>query len=208
MTDFAQGLIDNGEESQSIRILLETHWPELAGRAELGWLEYLARQGTSKELIENFTHMEGHQEDAVDPGRSEYKAITREGDHQTAQRIVDGNATLCNPDFGMLRDLCHSYKVQRADKMKRQLEEGVIIRVQVAGVPTKGDRGERREEARNGSREKESHGPETRKTSNTLSEFQPHSKGSNHISKAMTTSFYGVEELEALQRKYSDYDGS
>ena len=43
MTDFAQGLIYNGEEPKSIHILLETHWPELAGRVKLGWLEYLAR---------------------------------------------------------------------------------------------------------------------------------------------------------------------
>lgn len=40
MTDFAQGLIYNGEESKSIHILLEMHWPELVGRDEPGWLEF------------------------------------------------------------------------------------------------------------------------------------------------------------------------
>ena len=130
MTDFAQGLIDNGEEPQSIRILLETQWPVLASHVELGWLEYLARQGTSKELNEIFTRTKGSRENTADPGRSEYKAMTREGDDQLARIVIDRNATPNNPDFGMLRDLCHNYKVQRAEKMKRQLEEGVIIRVQ------------------------------------------------------------------------------
>ncbi len=130
MTDFAQGLIYNGEESKSIHILLETHWPELAGRDELGWLEYLARQGKSKELIENFTQTKGHQENAADPERSEYKAMTRGGDDQTARSIVDCDATPSDRDLGMLRDLCHSYKLQRAEKTKRQIEEGVISRVE------------------------------------------------------------------------------
>ena len=130
MTDFAHGLICDGEESKSILILLEKHWPELAGRIEIGWLECLARQGTSKELIENFMQMKGHQENAANPGRSEYEATTRGVNDQTARSIVDRNTTPSNPDLGMLRDLCHSYKVQRAEKMKRQLEEGVISRVQ------------------------------------------------------------------------------
>ena len=72
----------------------------------------------------------------------------------------------------------------------------------VAGMPTKDERGERREGARNGSREKESHRAEARKTSNTLSESQVHPKISNRISKAMTTSFYGPAELEELQKRF------
>ena len=130
MTDFARGLICNGEESKSILILLETHWPELAGRVEIGWLECLARQGTSKELIENFTQTQGHPENAADPGRSEYEAMTGGGDDQTAGRIVDHDVTPSDRDLGMLRDFCQSYNLKRAEKTKRQLEEGVISRVQ------------------------------------------------------------------------------
>ncbi len=80
MTDFARGLIYNGEESKSIHILLETHWRKLAGHVELDWLEYLARQGKPKELIEDFTQMKGYQESAADLGRSKYKVMTGGGD--------------------------------------------------------------------------------------------------------------------------------
>ena len=59
-----------------------------------------------------------------------------------------------------------------------------------AGVPAQDMRGERREEARNGRRE------------SPLSESQVHLRGSNPISKAMTTSFYGPGELEGLQKRF------
>lgn len=90
MTAFTTDLIYNGEELKSIRILLETHWPDLAG---LGWLEYLARQGNLKELLEEFTRMKDNQESAVDLGRSEHGAMTRGGDDQIARLIVDSDAT-------------------------------------------------------------------------------------------------------------------
>ncbi len=130
MTDFARGLIYNGEESKSIRILLETHWPELAGRVELGWLEYLTRQGKPKELIEDFTQMRGYHKNAADLGRSEYEAMTRGGDDQIARLIVDSDVTPSDWDLGVLRDSCRNYNLQRAEKTKRQLEEGVVSRVE------------------------------------------------------------------------------
>jgi hypothetical protein len=130
MTDFAQGLIDNGEEPTSIHILLETHWPELVGRVERDWLEYWAREGKPKELTENFTWMRGHQENAADLGRSQCKARTRGGNDQIARSIVDLDATPSDWDLGMLRDLCNDYNQKRAEKTRRQLEEGVISRVE------------------------------------------------------------------------------
>lgn len=72
----------------------------------------------------------------------------------------------------------------------------------VADVPTKDKRGKRREEARNGSRDKEPHEPEAWQTFNTLSQSQVHAKGSNHISRAMTTSFCGAAELEELHKRF------
>lgn len=107
MTDFVQGPIYNGEEPTSIRLLLEAQWPELAGCVELGWLEYLAEHGQSKQLNESFTQMKGSQENAAGPSWSEYEAW----------------------DLDMLRDRCHNDKLQRAERKKRQLEEGVINRV-------------------------------------------------------------------------------
>lgn len=72
----------------------------------------------------------------------------------------------------------------------------------VADVPTKDKRGKRREEARNGSRDKEPDEPEAWQTFNTLSQSQVHAKGSNHISRAMTTSFCGAAELEELHKRF------
>ena len=122
MTDFIQGLIHNGEELKSIHILLETHWPELAGLVELGWLEYLARQGKPEELIED-------QEHAADLGRRKYGVMTRGGDDQTTRTIIDYDATPSEWDLGVLRDLCHAYKLQHAKKAKEHVKEGVISRV-------------------------------------------------------------------------------
>lgn len=130
MTAFANGLMCNGEEPKSIRILLETHWPELAGHVELGWLEYLARQVKPKELIEDFTQTKGYQESTTDVGRSEYEAITRGGNDQIARVVVDSDATPSEWDLGVLRDSCRNYNLQRTEKTKRQLEEGVISRVE------------------------------------------------------------------------------
>ena len=114
MTDFAQNLICKGEEPKSIHILLETHWPELAGCVELGWLEYLAKQGKSKELIENFTQIEGYQENAADPTRNECEAVTRGGNGQTARSIVDHDTSPSHWDLDMLCNLGYNYRQQRA----------------------------------------------------------------------------------------------
>ena len=130
MSDFVQGLIYDGEEPTSIHILLETQWPHLAGCVELGWLEYLARQGQSKELINNSTQMKDHMEMAADTARSEYEAMTRGGNDQTVRSIVDCGTRSSDWDLGMLRDLYYNHKLQRAETTKRQLEEGVISRVE------------------------------------------------------------------------------
>ncbi len=108
------------------------------------------------------------------------------------------------------------------ERPKKEVQTGTIVRCQipetrtgpntnhvkeesadlVAGMPTNDGRGERREEARNGSRDKEPHQPEAWQTSITLSQSQVHAKGSNHISRAMTTSFCGAAELEELHRRF------
>ena len=130
MTEFVQGLVYKGEEPTSIHVLLETHWPKLAGRVELNWLEYLGREGKSKELAKNLTWMRGHQQNAADPGRSKCEARTRGENDQTVRSIVDCDARSSDWDLGMLRDLCHNHKLQRAEKTRRQFEEGVISRVE------------------------------------------------------------------------------
>jgi len=60
----------------------------------------------------------------------ETEALKRERSDQAARSIADRDATPSDLDLDMIRDLCYSYKQQRAEKTKRQLEEGVISRVE------------------------------------------------------------------------------
>ncbi len=55
-----------------------------------------------------------------------------------------------------------------------------------------------RDVVRNGSQDNEIDKLEARQSSNTHSEPQLYTKGSDHISRAMTSSFYGPQELEDL----------
>ena len=71
----------------------------------------------------------------------------------------------------------------------------------MTGMPTRYKR-EQKEEIYDDIWVKQSHQPGAQKTSSTPSESQVHSKDSNHISKAMTTSFYGPEELKELHKRY------
>ena len=73
----------------------------------------------------------------------------------------------------------------------------------VAVGPTKDERGQGREEVRNGSGDKEPYEPKFWQTSNAVSQSQIRTKRSNHISKAMTTSFCGAAELEELHKRFS-----
>ena len=59
-----------------------------------------------------------------------------------------------------------------------------------------------RDVVRNDSQDNETDKLEARQSSNTHSEPQLYRKGSNHISRAMTSSFYGAEELEDLHKRF------
>ena len=74
-----------------------------------------------------------------------------------------------------------------------------------SGMPIKDEGGERREEVRNGSRDKETNRPVVMHPSKARSEHQIKAKGSFEISKAMTTSFYGAAELEELGKRFPSY---
>jgi len=41
MTDFTQSRFSNGEDLESVRILLETEWPQMIDRVEVSWLRML-----------------------------------------------------------------------------------------------------------------------------------------------------------------------
>lgn len=62
--------------------------------------------------------------------------------------------------------------------------------------------GKPREVVCNGSQDNETHKLEARQSSNTDSKSQVYMKGSNHISKAMTSSFYGAGELEVWRKRF------
>jgi len=62
--------------------------------------------------------------------------------------------------------------------------------------------GKPREVVCNGSQDNETHKFEARQSSNTDSKPQVYMEGSNHISKAMTSSFYGAGELEVLRKRF------
>jgi hypothetical protein len=62
--------------------------------------------------------------------------------------------------------------------------------------------GKPREVVRNGSQNNETDKLEARQSSNIDSESQLYTKGFNHISKAMTSSFYGAGELEVLRKRF------
>ena len=73
----------------------------------------------------------------------------------------------------------------------------------VAGIPTTYRRGEGKEDIRNGNCDKETDKLEPRQTSDSPSESQVDTKGSNRISRAMTMSFYGPSELEELHTRFA-----
>ncbi len=72
----------------------------------------------------------------------------------------------------------------------------------MAAIPTKDGTGERGEEVRNRSRDKETGEPQAKQTSNVRSEHQVEIERSIKISKAMATSFYGATELEDLHQRF------
>jgi len=59
-----------------------------------------------------------------------------------------------------------------------------------------------REVVRNDSQNNENDKLEARQNSNTHSESQLYAKGSNHISRAMTSSFYGAKKLKDLHKQF------
>ena len=65
---------------------------------------------------------------STDSGEAE--VLKGERSDQTARNIADRDATPSDLDLDMLRDLCYKYNQQRAEKTRRQLEEGVISRVE------------------------------------------------------------------------------
>lgn len=131
MTDFTQDLISNGEEPKSMRILLEAQWPEMIGRVELGWLEFLAEGGKSKASIRNITGVKEIKNNVAEPARGKCEASQREGNDQRAPYITDHNADPSSSDLDMVRSLRNSYKEQRAASTKRRFESGDISRVNV-----------------------------------------------------------------------------
>jgi len=50
MNEFILDHVSKGEELMSIRILLETEWPELADRVDLVWLKDIASKGIGPNL--------------------------------------------------------------------------------------------------------------------------------------------------------------
>lgn len=44
MTDFTQSRFSNGEDLESVRILLETEWPQMIGRVEVSWLRHVTKR--------------------------------------------------------------------------------------------------------------------------------------------------------------------
>ena len=74
MTDFIQGLISNGEDFESARILLEAQWPEMIGRVEFNWLEYVARPGNSEEMTQNVPRTECNEDNAAKLAKGEREA--------------------------------------------------------------------------------------------------------------------------------------
>jgi hypothetical protein len=44
MTDFTQSRFSNGEDLESVRILLETEWPQMIDRVEISWLRHVTKR--------------------------------------------------------------------------------------------------------------------------------------------------------------------
>ncbi len=78
-----------------------------------------------KMIHSNFGRWEG-----VSIPSRETEALKRERSDQTTPSIADQDATSSDLDLDMLRNLCSNYKQQRAKRTKRQLEKGVISRVE------------------------------------------------------------------------------
>ena len=43
MTDFTQSRFSNGKDLKSVRILLETEWPQMISRVEVSWLRHVTK---------------------------------------------------------------------------------------------------------------------------------------------------------------------
>jgi len=85
MTDFTKDLFAKGEVAESILILLEGHWPEMADRAEVRWVESLAWQENPEELSKEAREMENNQENAAGLGYDIYKKYKQ----QKADEIIE-----------------------------------------------------------------------------------------------------------------------
>jgi len=75
-------------------------------------------------------HPDSGRWEGVSTHSRETEALKRKRSDQTAPSIADQDTTPRDLDLDMLRDLCSSYKQQRAERTRRQLEEGVISRVE------------------------------------------------------------------------------
>jgi hypothetical protein len=58
MTHFTKDLLAKDEDPESIVLMLEAEWPQMAGRVEVKWVEFCAWQGQSEELIVEAEEME------------------------------------------------------------------------------------------------------------------------------------------------------
>jgi len=58
MTHFTKDLLAKDEDPESIVLMLEADWPQMAGRVEVKWVEFCAWQGQSEELIVEAEEME------------------------------------------------------------------------------------------------------------------------------------------------------
>ena len=61
------------------------------------------------------------------------EAPKRENGDPSARSIAGPDVALSQLDFDKLRGLCYSLKQQRVEQTKRQLEEGVISRIEAEG---------------------------------------------------------------------------
>jgi len=64
----------------------------------------------------------------------ETEALKRERSDQAARSIADRDATPSDLDLDMIRDLCYSYKQQRAEKTKDNLRKESLAALKRSGV--------------------------------------------------------------------------
>ncbi|KAL9099829.1 MAG: hypothetical protein Q9163_004723 [Psora crenata] len=58
MTHFIKDLLANDEDPESILLLLEAEWPQMAGCVDVKWVKFCAWQGQLEELIAEAKEME------------------------------------------------------------------------------------------------------------------------------------------------------